>query len=76
MDWMSPNCQVMKLIDEKEFKKRLVTMNYSKDGSRVCHHEQKYFYSFCNFRTHKKYNLEMHKKNKNGTSQTFWGSAE
>ena len=49
-------------------------MNYSKDGLRVSHHEQKYFCSFCNFRTHKKYNLEMHKKNKHGTSQTGSGS--
>ena len=31
-------------------------------------HEQKYFCSFCNFRTHKKYNLEMYKKNKHGNS--------
>ena len=30
--------------------------------------EQKYFCSFCNFRTHKKYNLEMYKKNKHGNS--------
>ena len=51
-----------------------MTMNYSKDGLRVSHHEQKYFCSFCNFRTHKKYNLEMHKKNKHGTSQTGSGS--
>ena len=49
-------------------------MNYSKDGLRVSHHEQKYFCSFCNFRTHKKYNLEMHKKNKHGTSQTGSGA--
>ena len=49
-------------------------MNYSKDGLRVSHHEQKYLCSFCNFRTHKKYNLEMHKKNKHGTSQTGSGS--
>ena len=51
-----------------------MTMNYSKDGLRVSHHDQKYFCSFCNFRTHKKYNLEMHKKNKHGTSQTGSGS--
>ena len=43
-------------------------MNYSKDGIRVSHHDQKYFCSFCNFRTHKKYNLEMYKKNKHGNS--------
>ena len=46
-----------------------IKRNYSKDGFRVSHHEQKYFCPFCNFRTHKKYNLEMHKKNKHGTSQ-------
>jgi len=51
-----------------------IIMNYSKDGLRVSHHDQKYFCSFCNFRTHKKYNLEMHKKNKHGTSQTGSGS--
>ena len=49
-------------------------MNYSKDGLRVSHHEQKYFCSFCSFRTHKKYNLEVHKKNKHGTSQTGSGA--
>ena len=49
-------------------------MNYSKDGLRISHHEQKYFCSFCNFRTHKKYNLEMHKKNKHGTSQAESGA--
>ena len=49
-------------------------MNYLKDGLRVCYHEQKYFCSFCNLRTHKKYNSEMHKKNKHGTSQTGSGS--
>ena len=49
-------------------------MNYSKDGFRVSHHEQKYLCSFCNFRTHKKYNLDMHKKNKHGTSQTGSGT--
>ena len=49
-------------------------MNYSKDGLRISHHEQKYFCSFCNFRTHKKYNLEMHKKNKHGTSQAGSGA--
>merc|ERR1711978_433244 len=48
-------------------------MSYSKDGLRVSHHEQKYFCSFCNFRTHKKYNLEIHKKNKHRTSQTSSG---
>ena len=46
-------------------------MNYSKDGLRVSHHEQKYFCSFCNFKTHKKYNLEVHEKNKHGTLQTI-----
>ena len=51
-----------------------MTMNYSKDGFRVSHHEQKYLCSFCNFRTHKKYNLDMHKKNKHGTSQTGSGT--
>ena len=51
-----------------------MTMDYSKDRFRVCHHEQKYFCSLCNFRTHKKYNLEMHKKNKHGTSQTGSGA--
>ena len=51
-----------------------MTMNYSKDGFRVSHHEQKYLCSFCNFRTHKKYNLDMHKKNKHGTSQTGSGA--
>ena len=50
-----------------------MTINYSKDGFRVSHHEHKYFCSFCNFRTHKKYNLEVHKKNKHGTSQTGSG---
>ena len=49
-------------------------MNYSKDGFRVSHHEQKYLCSFCNFRTHKKYNLDMHTKNKHGTSQTGSGA--
>ena len=34
---------------------------------------KKYFCSLCNFRTHKKYNLEVHKKNKHGTSQTGSG---
>ena len=51
-----------------------MTMNYSKDGLRVSHHEQKYFCSFCNFRTYKKCNLEMHKKNKHETSQTGSGA--
>ena len=51
-----------------------MTMNLSKDGLRASHHEQKYFCSFCNFRTHKKYNLEVHKKNKHGTSQTSSGA--
>ena len=51
-----------------------MTMNYSKDGLRVCHHEKKYFCSLCNFRIHKKYNLEVHKKNKHGTSQTGSGA--
>lgn len=51
-----------------------MTMNYSKDGFRVSHHEQKYLCSFCNFRTHKKYNLDMHTKNKHGTSQTGSGA--
>ena len=51
-----------------------MTMNHSKDGLRASHHEQKYFCSFCNFRTHKKYNLEVHKKNKHGTSQTSSGA--
>ena len=49
-------------------------MNYSKDGLRVSHHEQKYFCSFCNFKTHKKYNLEVHEKNKHGTLQTGSGA--
>ena len=49
-------------------------MNYSKDGFRVSHQEQKYLCSFCNFRTHKKYNLDMHTKNKHGTSQTGSGA--
>ena len=49
-------------------------MNYSKDGLRVSHHKQKYFCSFCNFRTHKKYNLQVHKKNKHGTLQTGSGA--
>ena len=40
---------------------------------RVFHHEQKYLCSFCNFRTHKKYNLKMHKKNKHGSPQTALG---
>ena len=35
---------------------------------------KKYFCSFRNFRTDKKYNLEMHKKNKHGTSQTGSGA--
>ena len=34
---------------------------------------KKYFCSLCNVRTHKKYNLEVHKKNKHGTSQTGSG---
>ena len=51
-------------------------MNYSKDGLRVSHHEQKYFCSFCNFRTHKKYNLEVHKKNMHGTLQTGSGGVQ
>ena len=54
--------------------KKIYKMNYSKDGFRVSHHEQKYLCSFCNFRTHKKYNLDMHKKNKHGTSQTGSGT--
>ena len=49
-------------------------MNHSKDGLRASHHKQKYFCSFCNFRTHKKYNLEVHKKNKHRTSQTSSGA--
>merc|ERR1711902_81317 len=51
-----------------------MTMNYSTDGLRVSHHEQKYFCSFCNFKTHKKYNLEVHEKNKHGTLQTGSGA--
>ena len=51
-----------------------MTMNYSKDGLRVCHHEQKYFWSLCNFRSHKKYILEVIKNNKHGTSQTGSGA--
>ena len=47
-----------------------MTMKYSNDILRVSHNDKKYFCSFCNFRTHKKYNLEVHKKNKHGTSQT------
>ena len=48
-----------------------MTMNLSKDGLRASHHEQKYFCSFCNFRTLKKYNLDVYKKNKHGTLQTI-----
>ena len=51
-----------------------MTMNYPKDGFKVPHHEQKYLCSFFNFRTHKKYNLDMHTKNKHGTSQTGSGA--
>ena len=53
----------MKVHETRGGSKREMTMNYSKNGLRVCHHEQKYFCSFCNFKTHKKYNLEVHEKN-------------